>query len=142
MSNDELFHLSEAADVHAAALAGYVERCRAKASANLDYWYRTIKENLVSQKLNMVSATSVRVVEMKRPDYYEEIKLPGGKLVRDTPPSELYGLLEKLSLPGFSHSMPRNAALDLYERHIDEIGKVAAEKAVAEFLQKQESESC
>lgn len=85
--------------------------------------------------LNMVTAsTMVRVVETKKPEYYEQIRLPGGKLVRDTNPSDLYAMLEKLNLPGFSHNMGRNTLLDLYEQHIEAIGKAAAEKAVDDFL--------
>ncbi len=86
------------------------------------------------QSLQMFSGSMVRVIEVKPQSHYEQIKLPGGQLVRDTHPTELYALLEKLNMPGFSHTIPRNAALDLYERHIEAIAKEAAAKAVDSFL--------
>ncbi len=83
----------------------------------------------------MVSAsTMVRVVELKKPEHYEQIRLPGGKLVRDTPPTELFNMLAKMNMDGFSHTMAKNRALDLYEQHIEAIAKAAAEKAVADYL--------
>jgi hypothetical protein len=61
--------------------------------------------------------------------------LPSGKTVGAADSETLRSEFSRLSVPGFNHSLGRNAAIELYANHLAAIGKAGADAAVAAWLQ-------
>jgi hypothetical protein len=79
----------------------------------------------------------VNTRHVRQAEEFAELRLPGGRKVRDVSEAELYRLLEKMLVPGFGHTNPRNANLELYEKHLNEIAQAAADAAIAHYLDQQ-----
>ncbi len=67
---------------------------------------------------------------------FDNVRVPGGRVVKDCTEGELYSIFEKIGVPNFSHTRSHVANLQSYAELLDEIGKTAADAAIAQFLDK------
>ncbi len=65
---------------------------------------------------------------------FDNVRVPGGRFVKDCTEGELYSIFEKIGVPNFSHTRSRVANLQSYSELLDEIGKTAADAAITQFL--------
>ena len=62
------------------------------------------------------------------------ITLPDGRAVDTVPQGELYTALDRLAVPGFSHSLGRDEAIGKYATHLRAVHDEAGRAAVAAWL--------
>jgi hypothetical protein len=135
MSEPDVFSLSSDQKIHEAALAAHGERKAAKRFQNQLYWYRTVKENLMSERLGIVTSRGgVKVIDAEAAKRHEHLKLPDGRAIRELKTHELMPVLDKLRIPNFSHTMSRSAAILLYAEFVEPIAAAGAAKALNEWL--------
>jgi hypothetical protein len=130
-----MISLSEDHEMRAALLAKHVERQAAKDFQNRCYWFRTVKENLLSERLGVVTSRGgVKVIDAEAAKKHEDLKLPDGRAIRELKTHELMPVLDKLKIPGFDHTLSRSAAVLLYAEFIEPIAAAGAAKALNEWL--------
>jgi hypothetical protein len=133
--------LSSDQKIHESALAAHVDRQCVKDFANRCYWFRTIRENLLSEKLGIVSSIGmVRTIDAEASRRHEDLKLPDGRRLGDVKTHELASAFDKLRIPGFHHTMGRSEAILTYAEFVRPIYEAAGEKAVREWLENNRSD--
>jgi hypothetical protein len=135
---DGVFNLSPDIEVHAASLAAHMQRCRAKEAANKDYWLQHIKAARQTKEKELslgISNSMVKTIDSEAAKAHENLRLPDGRVLKDVRTPELMPAIDKLKIPGFSHTLSRSAAILLYAQFIEPIYKAAGEKAVREWLE-------
>jgi hypothetical protein len=135
VSEPDVFTLSSDHEIHAAALAAHVERQAAKDFANRCYWFRTVKENLLSQQLGILNSKA-KVIDASAAERHESMLLPDGRRLGDVRTPELFREFDRLKVPNFAHTMSRSAAILAFVEYVEPIRREAGEKAVAEWLER------
>jgi len=90
----------------------------------------------LSQSLPVFSNSMIKQVNPDAAKAHEDLKLPDGRRIGEVKHHELASIFDKLKIPGFSHTLSRSAAIEKYAEHIAPIAKAGADKAVAEWLEK------
>jgi hypothetical protein len=130
---DELITLSPDQKIHAAALEAHLERRAARRFQNQLYWYRTVKERLLSEQLGILNSKA-KVIDASAAERHESMLLPDGRRIRDVKTHELFREFDRLQVPNFSHTMSRSAAILAFAEFIEPVYRLAGQKAVDEFL--------
>jgi hypothetical protein len=65
---------------------------------------------------------------------HDPLPIGGGRKVGDVDTATLTGVLERLNIPGFSHSSGRQSNIEAYKQEHDRVHDAAGKAAVAEWL--------
>jgi hypothetical protein len=70
----------------------------------------------------------------KLPSHLQHLRVPDGRELSEVDAAELRRVMINLDVPGVSPSDGREALAECWSRHLEQIGKHAAERAIADYL--------